>query len=366
MATFYVKPEKMDKIQKPMDENKFFQWKETLIDCASQKNDWLEFTAPNYTWIPRNVNKNRGFAIENEEEKKKMISLNSYINYIATYAPGSLVQDIINESNGNTYVDAKIRSMYQLKNTGSSVFKYYKKSRSFNHAGTQTFQDFYYELRALKYETLYKQGQQVSFKGEKVAKDESLSPSMENSVVIDWLAAIDGDLIDEVEQQYARDLESVSLVDLQEIISQSLPSLLNKIKTKKDIGAYKVQLEKDVAAFAVNSYGKRGSRGNGRGGYKSRQENKKVNSKGGCSLCKAFGFTTRAQSHEMKDCYTLKNIEKNEKGLLAMTINSTLDGSELMENGEEISRPIGKDDSRPNGKSNDDEDPQWFNEEESD
>ena len=68
----------------------------------------------------------------------------------------------------------------------------------------------------------------------------------------------------------------------------------------------------------------------------------------------------------MKDCYTLKNIEKNEKGLLAMTINSTLDGSELMENGEEISRPIGKDDSRPNGKSNDDEDPQWFNEEESD
>ena len=98
MATFYVKPEKMDKIQKPMDENKFFQWKETLIDCASQKNDWLEFTAPNYTWIPRNVNKNRGFTIENEEEKKKMISLNSYINYIATYAPGSLVQDIINES----------------------------------------------------------------------------------------------------------------------------------------------------------------------------------------------------------------------------------------------------------------------------
>ena len=93
---------------------------------------------------------------------------------------------------------------------------------------------------------MYKQGQQVSFKGEKVAKDESLSPSMENSVVIDWLAAIDGDLIDEVEQQYARDLESVSLVDLQEIISQSLPSLLNKIKTKKDIGAYKVQLEKDV------------------------------------------------------------------------------------------------------------------------
>ena len=367
MASFYVKPEKMDKIQKPMDENKYFQWKETVIDCASQKSEWLEFTSPSYKWIPRNVDKNRGFKPEKEEEKKKIIPLNSYINYIATYAPGSLVQDIINESNGNAYIDAKIRSMYQLKNTGSSVFKYFKKSRSFNHAGTQSFQDFYYELRALKYETLYKQGQQVSIKGKEVTKDESLTPSMENSIVIDWLAAIDGDLIEEVEQQYARDLESVSLVDLQEIISQSLPSLLNKIKTKKDIGAFKVKLEKDVAAFAVNSFGRRGNRGNGRGGYNRQRQEKKNKSKGGCSLCKAFGFDTRAQSHETKDCYSLKSIDKVEKGMLAMTINSTLDGSELIENNEDNSRPTGNDDiTRPHGNSNDDDEVPWLNEEDSD
>ena len=37
-----VKPEKLDKIQKPIDEAKYFQWKETLLDCANQKPDWSD------------------------------------------------------------------------------------------------------------------------------------------------------------------------------------------------------------------------------------------------------------------------------------------------------------------------------------
>ena len=45
-----VKPEKLDKIQKPIDEAKYFQWKETLLDCANQKPDWSEFTKPAATW----------------------------------------------------------------------------------------------------------------------------------------------------------------------------------------------------------------------------------------------------------------------------------------------------------------------------
>ena len=32
------------------------------------------------------------------------------------YAPGSLVHDIVNESTGMAYIEAKIRSMYQLRN----------------------------------------------------------------------------------------------------------------------------------------------------------------------------------------------------------------------------------------------------------
>ena len=358
MSTFYVKPEKLDKIAKPIDESKYFQWKETLMDCANQKKEWINFTSLDYKWVPRNEDKNRGLG-NNEEDKKNIIPLNSYINYIAMYAPSSLVHDIINESNGNAYIDSKIRSMYQLKNNGSSVFKYFKKAKSFNHAGTSSYQDFYYELRAIKYETLYRKNQDVTIKGEKVKKDEVMSPSIENGIVIDWLSAIDGDLIEEVETQYARDLESVSLVDLQEIISQSIPTLLNKIKTKKDIGAFKIQLEKEVSVSTVNSFGRRGNRNNRGGGSFNKSKDSKrgsTNNKGGCTLCKSYGFNTRALSHELKDCYAFKNLGSKEKGMLAMTINSTLDGTEL----EDLN------DEKPKLENNDEDDPQWYNGDSSD
>ena len=91
--------------------------------------------------------------------------------------------------------------MYQLKSTGASAFKYFKKTRSFNHAGSQTYQDFYYELRAVKYETLLKANQSSTFQGKKVTEDEVMSPSIQNSIVVDWLAGIDEDLVEEAEQQ---------------------------------------------------------------------------------------------------------------------------------------------------------------------
>ena len=152
-----VRPEKLDKIQKPIDESKYFQWKETVLDCASHKADWAEFTKPSAVWKARNEDNTRGLVDAN-----KRGHLNSY-TYIATFAPGSLVHDIINESTGNAYIDSRIRSMYQLKSTGASAFKYFKKTRSFNHAGSQTYQDFYYELRAVKYETLLKANQNSTF-----------------------------------------------------------------------------------------------------------------------------------------------------------------------------------------------------------
>ena len=334
-----VKPEKLDKVQKPIDEAKYFQWKETLLDCANQKPDWSDYTTPTSTWKARNEDPTRGVA-----DAAKRNHLNSYINYIATFAPGSLVHDIVNESTGNAYIDSRIRSMYQLKSTGASAFKYFKKTKSFNHAGSQTYQDFYYELRAVKYETLHKAGQDVTCQGKKITANEVMTPSIQNSIVVDWLAGIDEDLVEEVEQYYARDLENVSLVDMQETIAQGLPALLSKIKTKKDIGAYKVKLEQQVTAGAVryNQGGRGGGRNNGNGNqwqknsYGNQRQQRPAPGFGSqrrepCSLCKSYGFALRAETHVLKDCLALKSMQKREKGMLARQINATLDGSELEE-----------------------------------
>lgn len=329
-----VKPEKLDKIQKPIDEAKYFQWKETVLDCASQKADWVEFTSPTSKWKARNEDPNRGV-----NDATRRSHLNSYITYVATYAPNSLVHDIINESTGNEYIDSRIRSMYQLKSSGASAFRYFRKTRSYNHAGSQSYQDFYYELRAAKYETLMKAGQNITFMGKKITADEVLTPSIQNSIVVDWLAGIDEDLVEEVEQYYARDLENVSLVDMQETIAQGLPALLSKIKTKKDIGAYKVKLEEQasvgVARFNRNQYS---NRGGGRGFNRQQRLVPRQNfqRRDPCSLCKAYGYTPLANTHVLKDCTILKDMQKKEKNLIAMHITSCQESSDVEELNNEL------------------------------
>ena len=57
-----VRPEKLDKVQKPVDESKYFQWRETVLDCANQKADWSEFTKPSAEWKARNEDNTRGVA----------------------------------------------------------------------------------------------------------------------------------------------------------------------------------------------------------------------------------------------------------------------------------------------------------------
>ena len=64
-------------------------------------------------------------------------------------------------------------------------------------------------------------------------------------------------LVDEVEQYYARDLENVSLVDMQETIIQGLTALLSQIKTKKEIGQSSWKQEGKWKADYIGSEGEK-------------------------------------------------------------------------------------------------------------
>ena len=58
----------------------------------------------------------------------------------------------------------------------------------------------------VKYETLMKAGQEGTLHGKKIPADKVMTPSIQNSIVVDWLVGIDEYLDEEVEQYYARDL----------------------------------------------------------------------------------------------------------------------------------------------------------------
>ena len=64
-------------------------WEEHYQDCASQKTDWADITKPNAEWKARNDYATRGI-----ENATKRAHLNSYLTYVATFAPGSFVHDM--------------------------------------------------------------------------------------------------------------------------------------------------------------------------------------------------------------------------------------------------------------------------------
>ena len=70
-------------------------------------------------------------------------------------------------------------------------------------------------------------GGTVRYNGEFPTEDEDLTPTLESTVVGDWLATLGGAALqDLVIRVYAKDLETESLADLRERITDNLETLM--------------------------------------------------------------------------------------------------------------------------------------------
>ena len=103
---------------------------------------------------------------------------------------------------------------------------------NFDPAGTQSYNDHYWRMRDHKIASLMTRESGVKFNGRPLEADETITPSMENQVVADWLESIGGlKLVKYVGQQYAKELETCSLYDLQETLGQQdiMQAILDKM-----------------------------------------------------------------------------------------------------------------------------------------
>ena len=90
--------------------------------------------------------------------------------------------------------------------------------------------DFFFQLRNAKEDCLLlsrHNGGQIKFNGIVPQEDEELSPTMESDVVLDWLEALGGQkLVEHIFRVYSKDLESESLADMRQTVSENLSNLL--------------------------------------------------------------------------------------------------------------------------------------------
>ena len=87
---------------------------------------------------------------------------------------------------------------------------------------------------AFIYNNLLVQGCGITHHGDTVTENEEVTPSVENFIVLTWLRLIHQDLPHLVKQRYGTELRSCTLAYIKPEISQSLPSLIDELRTCED------------------------------------------------------------------------------------------------------------------------------------
>ena len=122
---------------------------------------------------------------------------------------------------------------------------------------------------------------------------------MENQVVADWLEAIGGlKLVKFIGQQYAKELETCSLYDLQGTLGQQdvMQAIIEKMNTEEMASLNRAQ------TFQSG----RGRRGSSQSRFGRRTPEKKI-----CYFCKELK-NGKEKTHDTRDCYLRqKNKAKN-------------------------------------------------------
>ena len=231
------RPYKFDTIAKPVSQTDMVMWQSTLWDFLKSTPKFKPLLKKDLTWTTVDST-NRGFASDTGTENPKLTAedksdlLDSILLKIGTYGPKSAFIDITQRSTSYKYIWNAIRRVCGFPVPGAQLIHYMSIKNSFDPAGTQSYNDHYWRMRDHKIASLMTCESGIKFNGRPLEADETITPSMENQVVADWLESIGGlKLVKYVGQQYAKELETCSLYDLQETLGQQdiMQAILDKM-----------------------------------------------------------------------------------------------------------------------------------------
>lgn len=296
------KPYKFDSIPKPITQTDLTQWQLTMWDYLKSIGRYKRFIKKDLTWGAENVI-NRGFTSDVEgttkltaEEKADIID--SILLKIGTYGPKAIFIDITKRSNSFKFIWNSIRKVCGFPVPGAKLIQYMTLKHSFDPS-TTSYNEQYWAMRDMKIECLLSKDSSITFNGSKVEKDEEITPSLENQVVVDWLESIGGiKLIKFVGQEYAKELEKISLFDLQEVLGQqeTMQAIIDRMENEEEI-----KLGRAEVKASRNSFQKQGTREK----YKNSQ--RRI-----CYFCKELG-NKNYNTHDTKFCRLRQSNKEKEK-----------------------------------------------------
>ena len=295
LKPFYLE-EKKEGPNQTVSDATFTKWQGSILANIRKEDKWSPLVST--TWGSKRT-PNRGFTSDTAASEAQQVDL--MLAYLAQYAPSVLYRDITQRSTSLSSVWSLIRQWAGLKSSGCKHHTYYQLKENYEKDGDVSTNDFFFALRNAKEDCLLlsnASGGTVKFRGALPLTNEDLTPTLESDVVVDWLHAIGGSkLVGHVFRTFSKELESETLSDIRQRISECLPSLLSESEIQADLKKVQISANRPT-----------------RGGYGSKQQFKQRRSfqnkrPDKCSIC-SRNKPHLAHSHSVAFCPQLTSTDR--------------------------------------------------------
>ena len=218
--------------------NTFENWRQNILYTLSLDANFAPYLIDGVQWAKRTpAAPLRGFINDDEEiaenrrrtAAQKVNLLELLLGQIANYAPIVSRNTIVISSTSIASIWQALRLHYGFQSTGAHFLDF----DSISLQSEERAEDLYQRLIAFIDDSMLRANGGITHHGEQPA-DETLSPTLENVVVLTWLRLLHPSLPKLVKQRYGTELRSRTLASLKPEISQALESLLDELRNTED------------------------------------------------------------------------------------------------------------------------------------
>ena len=216
--------------------NSFASWQSNLKYYLSLNAEFAPYLAAD--WRKSSV-ANHGLAddpdtvaaADRKTGVQKAIVLDRMLGIVAQYSPSLLRNDIMKKSTSLASIWTRIRKYYSFQQSEINFLKLSKIRRK----DGERYETLFQRILAHLEDNLLTVESGILHDGVAPTEDEVLSPTAERLAVYIWMNLIDNRLPDFVARQYAHDLQTKSIKEIQPMIVDNMESLIAGIAAEDDV-----------------------------------------------------------------------------------------------------------------------------------
>ena len=212
----------------------FERWKTNCLFHISLTNEFAIFLEGEWenTSVPNHgLQDDPADRLNRKTAAQKSIILDRMLALVAQYVPSLLQDDVITEATSLSWIWDRLRRYYSFSKSEVNFLKI----NAITHEEGERYETLFQRIIAHLKDNLLTVGSNLRHNGVVPAARERLSPTSERLAVYLWLKIIDNRLPSYVSREYAHDLQSMTLTDIQPRLAENMDCILQHLNTCKDI-----------------------------------------------------------------------------------------------------------------------------------